>query len=114
MRKRFYLSHPYGGKAENKIKAAQIAQLYREIWDAEGHEDWELLNPLEYLKDFQDLDEDTILRMAVNIMGTCDGVIFAPGWKRSRGCRYEHWRVQHMDTLSVYFHQYYIPEGVTA
>jgi len=108
MRKRFYLSHPYGGKAENKIKAAQIAQLYRELWDAEGKTDWEIVNPLEYFEPLEGfVDDDTILRMAKNLMKTCKAVLFAPGWKRSRGCRYEHWQAAKMDA-------YEIPEGVTA
>jgi len=112
MKKRFYLSHPYGRNAENKRKAEQIAQLYRQIWDAEGHEDWTIVNPLEYFEKFEDMDDDTILRAATNLMGTCDGVLFAPGWKKSRGCRYEHYMVNRMDTLPVYYHQYEIPEGV--
>ena len=91
--RRFYLSHPYGGKPENREKAEAYANLYRELWDAEGHEDWVIVNPLEYFKEFVGVvDEDTILRMATNLMLTCDGVIWAPGWKRSRGCRYEHYR----------------------
>ena len=28
---------------ENREKAAQIAQLYRTIWDAEGKKNWEML-----------------------------------------------------------------------
>lgn len=102
---RVYLSHPYQGREENREKAAALAAFYRAVWDAEGKNDWILINPLEYFKDFQDIDDYTILRMATNLMKSCDAVLFAPGWKRSRGCRYEHWQARGMDA-------YEIPEGV--
>ena len=108
---RIYLSHPYGGKEENREKAAQIAQLYRTIWDAEGKKNWELLNPIEYFEPFTGLHENTILELAVNLMETCDGVLFAPGWRRSRGCRYEHWRA-HRSKGRVHYFQAEIPEEV--
>jgi hypothetical protein len=110
--KRVYLSHPYGGKPENREKAAALAKLYRELWDAEGKTDWQIVDPLEYFKDFKDMDDDTILRLAVNLMLTCDAVLYSPGWKRSRGCRYEHYRARQAWTQKVHYHQFYIPEGV--
>ena len=107
MKKRIYLSHPYAGRPENIEKAASLAKLYEELWRREGECDLVIINPLEYFKNFQDFDDYTILRMAVNLMKSCDAVLFAPGWKRSRGCRYEHWQSKDMDA-------YEIPEGVTA
>lgn len=85
---RIYLSHPYGGKEENRERAAAIAKMYREFWAAEG-KDYEIINPLEYLEPF-DLPEWLMLHLAVNLLKTCDAVLFAPGWKKSRGCRLEH------------------------
>lgn len=111
MKKRIYLSHPYGGKEENRQKAAQIAQLYRQIWAAEGKTDWEIIDPLAYFEPFTGLPEDTILDMAVTLMDTCDGVLFAPRWRKSRGCRYEHWRARRSKGRIHYF-QAEIPEEV--
>ena len=111
---RIYLSHPFGGKEENRERAEAIAKIYREIWDSEGKENWEILNPLEYFRDFQDMEDYTVLRMAVNLMKTCDGILWAPGWKRSRGCRYEHWIAHHADNLRIRYFQAEIPEGVLA
>ena len=87
---RIYLSHPYGGKEENREKAAAIAKFYREVWAAEG-KDFELINPLGYLEPLSDgVPEYTLLKLAVNLLKSCDAVLFADGWKHSRGCRLEH------------------------
>ena len=87
---RVYLSHPYGGKEENRERAAAIAKFYREVWAAEG-KDFELINPLEYLAPLSDgVPEYTLLKLAVNLLKSCDAVLFADGWKHSRGCRLEH------------------------
>ena len=87
---RIYLSHPYGGKEENRERAAAIAKFYREVWQAEGR-DYEIVNPLEYLEPLSDgVPEYTLLQLAVNLLKSCDAVLFADGWKQSRGCRLEH------------------------
>ena len=113
MKVRIYLSHPYGGNEENREKAAALAKFYRDAWDAEGKTDWELVNPLEYFKPFTGVDEETILLMAVRLMQDCDGVLFAPGWKKSRGCRYEHWNARRtMGNIKSF--QAEIPEEVEA
>lgn len=110
---RIYLSHPFGGKEENRERAAAIAQFYREMWDSEGKENWEIINPLAYFEPFTGIPEDTILSMAATLMDTCDGVLFAPGWRRSRGCRYEHWRARRSKGR-VHYYQAEIPEEVLA
>ena len=114
MKKRIYLSHPYGGFLENREKAAALAAFYRAVWDAEGKTDWEIINPLEYFAPVAEegVDDETILMMAVALMQDCDGVLFAPGWKRSRGCRYEHWKARHADGKRVKYYQAEIPEEV--
>lgn len=113
MMKRIYLSHPYNHKDENRVKAERLTEIYNRLWKDEG-KDMEIVNPLEYFKAFDDLPDDTVLRMAVNLMCTCDGVLFAPGWKRSRGCRYEHWIARHKDCLPIHFRQYEISEAAMA
>jgi len=88
--KKIYLSHPYGGKEINRDKARRIAAWYRKEWEREG-KDYELVNPLDVLAGCSTRnDEDQMLGLAVELMRKCDMVLFAPGWRRSRGCRYEH------------------------
>ena len=89
--KRIYLSHPYGGNEENREKAACLAKFYRELWAAEGKTDWVLVNPLEELENMKGVDDETALFAAVALMNSCDAVLFADGWQKSRGCRYEHY-----------------------
>jgi hypothetical protein len=105
MKKRIYLSHPFGGQEENREKAAALAAFYRAVWDADGMTDWEIVNPLEYFAPLaaDGVDDETILLMAVALMQDCDGVLFAPGWKHSRGCRYEHFRLRHSHKDNKYF-----------
>ena len=87
---RVYLSHPYGGKEENRERAAAIAKFYRDVWQAEGR-DYEIINPLEYLEPLSEgVPEWQMLKLAVNLLKSCDAVLFADGWKHSRGCRLEH------------------------
>jgi len=116
MKIRIYLSHPYGGLQENREKAAALAAFYRAIWDAEGNTDWEIVNPIEYFAPLAEdgVDDETILLMAVALMNDCDGVLFAPGWKKSRGCRYEHFRARHADGKRVKYFQAEIPEEAEA
>ena len=113
MKKRIYLSHPYGGFLENREKAAALAAFYRAVWDAEGKTDWEIVNPIEYFAPLAEdgVDDETILMLAVALMKDCDGVLFAPGWKHSRGCRYEHFRLRHSHKDNKYF-QVEIPAEV--
>jgi len=114
MMKKIYLSHPYQGKEENREKAAALAAFYRAVWDAEGKTDWVLVDPLSYFEPLErdGVDDETILAMAVALMKDCDGVLFAPGWKKSRGCRYEHWKARHADGKRVKYFQAEIPEEV--
>lgn len=89
--KKIYLSHPFNGREENREKAAAIAKFYREVWAAEGKTDWILIDPLAYLAPLSDgIPEYTMIRLAVNLLKSCDAVLFADGWKHSRGCRLEH------------------------
>ena len=99
--KKVYLSHPYGGKEENREAAAAVAKMFREIWAAEG-KDYEIVNPLEYLAPLADgFQEWEILKLAVNLLKSCDAVLFAPGWKKSRGCRMEHFAARGKEIAEI-------------
>ena len=101
-----YLSHPYGGSLINKLHSMGIAKLYRELWAAEGA-DHEIVNPLvELEKESERNTEPQMLALALDLMRKCDAVIFAPGWKKSRGCRLEH-----MAAFAAGMGIHYLPEG---
>ena len=107
---KIYLSHPYGGLERNREKAARLADWYRATWAQEGRTDIEIVNPLEELRPHATANnEDQMLGLAVDLMRTCDAVVFAPGWKHSRGCRYEH-MVAHSEGIR----QEHIPEEFVA
>ncbi len=86
---RYYLAHPYGGNEENRAKAANLKDRITAILAFVGQE-VEIINPLEKLKDCVGMPEHEILKLCIGLMRDCDGVVFAPGWRRSHGCRYEH------------------------
>ena len=88
--KRIYLSHPYGGKAENREKAAALARMYREIWRHEG-KNFELINPLEIFENVPtSVSDEVVLNAAIELLKGCDAVIFCDGWEKSHGCCMEH------------------------
>ena len=102
-----YLSHPYGGSLINKLHSMGIAKLYQEIWAAEGV-DHEIVNPLVELEDeAENNTEPQMLALAIDLMRKCDAVMFAPGWKKSRGCRMEH-MAAFADGMKIC----YLPEGL--
>ena len=103
--KRVYLSHPYGKKPVNIERSKRLAEWYTDAWSEEGR-DYEIVNPLTYLAPLsKGFDEWTMLKLAINLMRSCDVVLFAPGWKKSRGCRLEHMASKGME-------KYEVPEGV--
>lgn len=88
--KRVYLSHPYGGKAENREAACAVAAMYRYIWEQDGV-DAVIVNPLELLAGCDGLlDDQHILNAAIDLMLGCDAVIFCAGWRQSNGCKEEY------------------------
>lgn len=93
---KIYLSHPYGGSFANRVHAAGIARMYEDIWNKAKIRGMQMINPLKELSGLTEKNtEDQMLGLAVELMRGCDFVLFAPGWKRSRGCRYEHWVARH-------------------
>ncbi len=90
---RIYLSHPFGGREENRERARAIQMFYEDIWAQERSDDdefVELVNPLELLAGCAGhLDEDAITDAAVALMLSCDAVILCPGWEYSVGCTRE-------------------------
>ena len=106
---KIYLSHPYGGKQENMVKAARLARVYKAQWEKEGRDNV-LVNPLEIFAGLSGVvDEDAILYAAIDLMRGCDAVMFAPGWENSVGCQTER-DVCREEGIEAYF----VPAGMVA
>ena len=84
-----YLVHPFEGKAVNRLRAAWLTKFYQEQWAAEGKTDWEIINPIEELKDLTCGETERLL-IARDLLYKCDAVLFAPGWVHSHECIYLH------------------------
>lgn len=85
-----YISHPFSADPEhNRRKASDITgELARKC----GVNLFIFINPLDlFLGQSQTLESDRwISSQAIEAMLKCDGVIFCDGWRKSRGCRVEH------------------------
>lgn len=85
--RRFYISHPYTGNEEiNKANAKNITtRLQRD------HAEDFFVNPLALMEscDEAGLDYPQIIHKCLEEMKLCQGIIMAPGWLNSQGCRKE-------------------------
>ena len=85
-----YVSHPLSGNPEGNRKSAR--EITARLSDRCGFRDFIFVNPLDMFQGqgMTDTQDRHILSQAIEVMLKCDGVIFCDGWKRSRGCRMEH------------------------
>ena len=82
--KRYYISHPFtGNEEENKADADRIRAALKE-----AHPDICFMNPLGMFGN-KDTDYCTALADALELLSSCEAVIFCPGWEDSTGCRAE-------------------------
>lgn len=82
--KRYYISHPFTGNEEkNKADADRIRAALKE-----AHPDICFMNPLGMFGN-KDTDYCTALADALELLSSCEAVIFCPGWEDSTGCRAE-------------------------
>lgn len=82
--KRYYISHPFTGNEEkNKADADRIRAALKE-----NHPDICFMNPLGMFGN-KDTDYCTALADALELLSSCEAVIFCPGWEESTGCRAE-------------------------
>lgn len=82
--KRYYISHPFTGNEEkNKADADRIRAALKE-----AHPDICFMNPLGMFGN-KDTGYCTALADALELLSSCEAVIFCPGWEDSTGCRAE-------------------------
>ena len=84
-----YISHPFRGIEANRERAREITAL---LSGECGFNNYIFINPLDlFMGQSKRANLDAIiLSQAVEVMQKCDGVIFCEGWRKSRGCRVEH------------------------
>lgn len=83
-----YVSHPYGGKEENKEAAAALTQkLQLDYEDA----DVAFYSPIHAIQtgSYNSVDYEKGLAMALELMLRCDVLLLAPSWRESLGCHVE-------------------------
>ncbi|MBR4694838.1 MAG: DUF4406 domain-containing protein [Selenomonadaceae bacterium] len=82
--KRYYISHPFTGNEEkNKADADRIRAALKE-----ANPSICFMNPLGMFGN-KDTDYCTALADALELLSSCEAVIFCPGWEDSTGCRAE-------------------------
>lgn len=82
--KRYYISHPYtGDEEENRRDAERIRAALKE-----AHPGICFMNPLGMFGG-KETDYCTALADALELLSSCDAVIFCHGWEKSTGCQAE-------------------------
>lgn len=86
-----YLSHPFGGKEENREDSIVIEYGLNAVKD----EGYCLVNPLNdeafaRVSKENNGNKDMMLAFCEGYLAGCKLVIFCQGWEKSRGCRFEH------------------------
>lgn len=81
-----YLAHPFGGKKENVLKSIDLAaKLTME------YPDIHIFNAAHYFYQYENvLSEPEIMKRCLDMVGRCDELWLASGWKHSKGCNAEH------------------------
>lgn len=80
-----YISHPYGGQAENK---QMVEGIIREL--ALSHPENTYVSPIHCFGFMYDLVQyETGLEMCLNLLKACDKMYVFGDWKNSRGCTAE-------------------------
>lgn len=80
-----YISHPYGGKEENKQKVEEIVSNL--VKQNSGITYISPIHALDYL--YHDVSYEAGLEMCLNLLEKCDKMLVFGDWKNSRGCTAE-------------------------
>jgi hypothetical protein len=96
--KLWYFAHPYSGDTEGNYKrcnlrATRLLKAGYVIYSPITHS-----HPLELHKGYE-----YWLAFDKVYLDKCDGIILAPGWKKSKGCRWEYEYATSRDLDVLYF-----------
>lgn len=81
-----YFAHPYGGEHENYSKSCGLAAIL-----SEKYPDYHIFNALRHFVQFKDrMNEGEVMSRCLDMVGRCDMLWLAPGWKESTGCTLEY------------------------
>jgi hypothetical protein len=87
--KLYYFAHPYTGNEERNFLLA--TSRTQELLDM----GYKVLSPITYTHPLHGTRERTYgfwMDLCLSLVRHCDGIIFAPGWQKSKGCvlEFEH------------------------
>ena len=77
-----YVSHPYGGKQENKDKVEEIVRKLIKL-----HPENIYISPIHtfgYL--YNEVDYEYGMKMCLRLLDKCDKIILCKEWTTSKGC----------------------------
>jgi hypothetical protein len=80
-----YISHPYGGKEENKAKIEQIIKVYSQRYNGEV-----FISPVHSFGFLYDcLDYERGMELCLELLDRCDSMLVFGDYESSRGCGIE-------------------------
>jgi hypothetical protein len=80
-----YISHPYGGKEENKAKIEDIIKRLSDRYNGEV-----FISPVHSFGFMYDCFEyERGLQMCLDLLDRCDSMLVFGDWEHSRGCKAE-------------------------
>jgi len=83
MMKLWYFAHPYTGNEEGNFLLA--TSRTQDLLDR----GYKVLSPITYTHPLHSTKErscDYWMDLCLSLVRHCDGIIFAPGWQKSKGC----------------------------
>lgn len=94
---KIYVSHPFGGLAENKKNADSVLKWLQEdmgvfpIKEPFGSDTHNIfLSPIHILGHlYNKVDYDTGISWCIDLLSGCDAIVMCNGWENSTGCNLE-------------------------
>ena len=97
-----YISHPYGGDAENKAKVEGIVKSLAKRFPLETH-----VSPIHAFGFmYEDVPYKQGIKMCIDLLDVCDYMIVFGNYKKSKGCRIEIRHAKKHGIPTYYFHDY--------
>lgn len=87
-KKQYYICHPfetYGDPDENLKKEAELVESLERVY---GCKNVEFVRPFKLIP--HDIPRDEAMAQCLTHLRYCYGIILAPDWKKSEGCRIEY------------------------
>lgn len=87
-KKQYYICHPfetYGDPKDNLKKEEELVDALKGLY---GSKNVEFVRPFKLIP--HDISRDQAMSQCLELLNKCDGIILAPDWNESEGCRIEY------------------------